>query len=157
MKILSLGPSKHFLFSKTSRRRLEDVFSVAISHLPQLLQDVVKMSSRHLRDIFVRQLPKISCHDVLEYKEYYAEDVFSTFSTRFYQDECLQGSILNSGSGLFHSIMTEEDKVLLRNICLTLKWGILFAFLEEYGLLILGKIHVNKTWRSVFQNFINEA
>ena len=64
-------PSKHFLFSKTSSRRLEDVFSITIFRLPRRLQDVFairlpKASSRRLQDVFARRL----------------QDLFKTFSKR---------------------------------------------------------------------------
>ena len=39
-------PNKHFLFSKTSSRRLEDVFRVTLF----VFQDVLKTSSRHVCD-----------------------------------------------------------------------------------------------------------
>ena len=41
---IKLYPSKHFLFSKTSSRRLEDVFSVTLF----VFQDVFKTSSRRI-------------------------------------------------------------------------------------------------------------
>ena len=50
------------------------------------------------------------------------------------------GAFCISELSLFHSIMTEGKKILVKNMCLTLKWGILFAFLVEYGLAGLGII-----------------
>ena len=41
-------PSKHFLFSKTSSRRLEDVFSVTLF----VFQDLLKTSLRRFQDVF---------------------------------------------------------------------------------------------------------
>ena len=65
-------PRKHFLFSKTSWRLFEDVFSVTIFHLTRHLQDdfktssrcvyktsskdVIKTSSRRLHNVFARRL-----------------------------------------------------------------------------------------------------
>ena len=34
-------------------------------------------------------------------------------------------------------MMTEENEVFGKKLCLTLEWGILFAFLAEYGLVNL--------------------
>ena len=36
-----------------------------------------------------------------------------------------------SGFSLFHSIVTDRKKVFLKKLCLTLKWGVLSAFLVE--------------------------
>ena len=47
------------------------------------------------------------------------------------------GTFWISGSSLFHSMMTDGKKVFLKKLCLTLKWGILFAFLVKYGLINL--------------------
>ena len=44
------------------------------------------------------------------------------------------------GSRLFHPIMTHGKKVFLKKLCLTLKWGILFVFLVEKGLVKFGII-----------------
>ena len=46
--ILCLSRRKHFLFSKTSWKCLEDVFSVTIFRLPRRLGDVFKSSSRRV-------------------------------------------------------------------------------------------------------------
>ena len=77
------SPSKHFLFSKTSWRRLEDVFSVTLF----VFQDVFKTSSR--------RVCKTSCNYVFKTswktKKCYTEDVFKTSSVRLHQDECLLG------------------------------------------------------------------
>ena len=59
-----------------------------------------------------------------------------------------------SGSSLFHSMMTDGKKVFLKKLCLTLKWGISFAFLVEYGLFNLGIILKRYFGRLVFQNFV---
>ena len=69
-------PSKHFLFSKTSPRHLEDVFSVKFFCLPRRHENFFKTSSRcvcktpyknfckmswrRLRDVFAIRLPKTS-------------------------------------------------------------------------------------------------
>ena len=47
-----LQPSKHFCFP----RSLQDVFSVTLF----VFQDILKTSSRHLQDVFVIRLPKMS-------------------------------------------------------------------------------------------------
>ena len=49
-------PSKYFLFSKTSSRRLEDVFSVTIFRFPRRLQDFFKTC---LQDVFRRRLQNV--------------------------------------------------------------------------------------------------
>ena len=49
-------PSKHFLFSKTSSRRLEGVFNVTLF----VFQDVFKTSLRRLPDVFAIRLPEMS-------------------------------------------------------------------------------------------------
>ena len=76
-------PSKHFLFSKTSSRRLEDVFRVALFRLPRRLQNVF---AKRLAIMSWRRL-----QDVLEHKKCYTEDIFKTSSVRLHQDECLLG------------------------------------------------------------------
>ena len=60
--------SKHFLFSKTSSRHLEDVFSVTFF----VFQDLFKTSSRRLQDVFAIRLPKTFSRHL--------QDVFKTFS-----------------------------------------------------------------------------
>ena len=65
--LVILPPSKHFLFTKMSSRRLEDIFA---RRLPRRFQDVFKTSSR--------RVCKTSC--------YY---VFKTSSVRLHQDKCL--------------------------------------------------------------------
>ena len=62
-----LYPTKHFLFSKTSSRRLEDVFSVTLF----VFQDVFKTSSRRFQDVFKTSWKTKKC---------YTEDVFKTSS-----------------------------------------------------------------------------
>ena len=52
----------------------------------------------------------------------------------------LGGAFSISGSSLFHSVMTDGKKVFLKKLYLTLKWGILFAFLADNGLVNLGII-----------------
>ena len=69
-------PSKHFLFSKTSSRRLEDVFCVTLF----VFQDVLKTSLRRLQDVFAIHLPKTSSRRF--------EDVFKTFSRRVCKTSC---------------------------------------------------------------------
>ena len=49
-------PSKHFLLSKTSSRRLQDVFSVTLF----VFQDLLKTSWRRLEDVFAIIFPKRS-------------------------------------------------------------------------------------------------
>ena len=41
---------------------------------------------------------------------------------------------------MFHSIITDREKVFSKKLCLTLELGILFAFFVEYGLVNLGII-----------------
>ena len=68
---LQFVPSKHFLFSKTSWRRLEEVFSVTILHLP-----------RRLQDVFARPLPKMSSRLLQDAFKTSSQGVFKTFSRR---------------------------------------------------------------------------
>ena len=102
-------PSKHFLFSKTSSRRLEDVFSVTLFVFQDVFktssrrfQDVFKTSSkassRRLQDVFVKRLAIMSSRrlqDVFKTpwktKKCYTEDVFKTSSVCLHQGECLLG------------------------------------------------------------------
>ena len=114
------SPSKHFLFSKTSSRRLEDAFSVT----PFVFQDLLKTSWRSLQDLFAIRLPKMfsrrlqvafktssrrvcktSCNYVFKTsrktKKCYIEDVLKT-SVRLHQNECL----LDSEKGHVHKIWT---------------------------------------------------
>ena len=50
------------------------------------------------------------------------------------------GAFWISGSCLFHLMITDGRKVFLNILCLTLKWGMLYALLVEYGLINLGII-----------------
>ena len=76
-------PSKHFLFSKTSSRRLEDVFRVALFRLPRRLQNVFQnVLQLCLGDVFKTSWKTKKC---------YTEDIFKTSSVRLHQDECLLG------------------------------------------------------------------
>ena len=71
-------PSKHFLFSKTSSRCLEDVFRVALFRLPRRLQNVF---AKRLAIMSWRRL-----QDVLEDKKMlhwrHLQDIFCTSSPR---------------------------------------------------------------------------
>ena len=71
-------PSKHFLFSKTSSRRLQDVFRVALFRLPRRLQNVF---AKRLAIMSWRRL-----QDVLEDKKMlhwrHLQDIFCTSSPR---------------------------------------------------------------------------
>ena len=85
-------PSKHFLFSKTSWRRLEDVFRVTLFVFQDLFKTssrrICNTSSRHFQDVFKtssktssRRVCKTSCNYV-----------FKTSSRRLgRQNECLLG------------------------------------------------------------------
>ena len=94
-------PSKHFLFSKTSSRRLQDVFSVTLFVFQDVflkcLQDVFKTSprrlARRLQDVFktcLQDVLQLCLQDVLEDKKNVTlkttsrriQDVFSTSSPR---------------------------------------------------------------------------
>ena len=65
-------PSKYFLFSKTSSRRLEDVFSITLFRLPRRLEDVFKT---YLQYVFQKRLQGVF--------KMSSQDVFKTFSRRF--------------------------------------------------------------------------
>ena len=71
-------PSKHFLFSKTSSRCLEDIFRVALFRLPRRLQNVF---AKRLAIMSWRRL-----QDVLEDKKMlhwrHLQDIFCTSSPR---------------------------------------------------------------------------
>ena len=69
-------PSKHFLFSKTSSRRLQDVFRDVFK---TCLQNVLQLC---LQDVFKTSWKTKKC---------YTEDIFKTSSVRLHQDECLLG------------------------------------------------------------------
>ena len=78
--------SKRFLFSKTSSRHLEDVFSVTIFYFPRRLQDIFKASSRCLQCIFsgpLHEVFKTSSQDDLKtfssFLQDVSQDVFKTF------------------------------------------------------------------------------
>ena len=66
--LVILPPSKHFLFTKMSSRRLEDVFNVTLfvfqdvlkTYLQDVFQDVFKTSLRRLQDVFARRLAIMS-------------------------------------------------------------------------------------------------
>ena len=91
MVLKILFPSKHFLFSNTSCRHLEDVFSVTLF----VFQDLLKTSSRRLQDVFktsLRRVCKTSCNYVFKMfwkTKSVTQDVFKTPSVRLHQDECL--------------------------------------------------------------------
>ena len=82
--------SKHFLFSKTSWRRLENVFSVTIF-------DLSKTSSRRLQNVFARRL----------------KDVFKTSSVSLHQDECLLGSYLKMHVEFTSNINQNQELYLI--------------------------------------------
>ena len=65
-------PTKHFLFSKTSSRRLEDVFSITLF----VFQDLLKTSWRRLQDVFAIRLPKMSSR-LLQESSRRLQDVFA--------------------------------------------------------------------------------
>ena len=67
-------PSKHFLFFKTSSRRLEDVFSVTLF----VFQDVFKTCLQEVLQLCLQDVFKTSWKT----KKCYTEDVFSTSSAR---------------------------------------------------------------------------
>ena len=78
-------PSKHFLFSKTSSRRLEDVFSVTLF----VFQDVFKTSSRRVCKTSCNYVFKASSRRLgrqknvtLKTSSRRLQDVFSTSSPR---------------------------------------------------------------------------
>ena len=78
-------PSKHFLFSKTSWRRLEDVFSVTLFVFQDALKTYLQyVFVKRLQDVFKtssRRICKTSCNYV-----------FKTSSRRLgRQNECLLG------------------------------------------------------------------
>ena len=111
IKIKQNLPTKHFLFSKTPSRRLEDVFSVTLF----VFQDLLKTSSRRLQDVFAIRLPKMSSRrlqDVFAKRlaimssrrlqvvfktswktiKYYTVTL-KTSSVRLHHDECLLGRL----------------------------------------------------------------
>ena len=77
---LKKNPSKHFLFSKTSWIRLEDVFSVTFFHLPRRLQDVFKGSSRRVFKTSSKDVFKTSSRRLQNVFARRLQDVFKTSS-----------------------------------------------------------------------------
>ena len=108
---VNLIPSKHFLFSKTFSRRLEDVFSVTLF----VFQDVF---NTYLQYVFLKRLQdvfKTCLQDVLQLclqdafktswktKKCYTEDVFSTSSPRrMFAGLCSKSSTLNVTKNKYH-------------------------------------------------------
>ena len=66
VEIYHFLPSKHLVFSKTSSRRFENVFSVTIFRLPKSLEEICNTSSKNVIKTSYRRL----------------QDVFKTFSRR---------------------------------------------------------------------------
>ena len=58
-------------------------------------------------------------------------------------------------SSLFHSITTKRKKEFRKELCFTLKWGILLAFLVLYGLAEVGII-LNKYFEDWFLNILKK-
>ena len=74
----SILKCKHFLFSKTSRRRLQDVFSV--THF--VFQDLFKTSSRRVCKTSCSYVFKTSSRRLERQKKCYTEDVLKMSSIR---------------------------------------------------------------------------
>ena len=96
-----INPSKHFLFSKTSWRRLQrNTF-----RFPRPLEDVFKTYLQYvflkcLQDVFktcLQDVLQLCLQDVLEDKKMLhwrrLEEALKTSSVRLHQDECLLGCL----------------------------------------------------------------
>ena len=66
-------PWKHFLFSKTFSRLLEDVFSATLF----VFQDLLKTYSRRIQDVFAIRLPKTSSRRLPKTSSRRLQDVFA--------------------------------------------------------------------------------
>ena len=66
-------PCKHFLFSKTFSRLLEDVFSATLF----VFQDLLKTYSRRIQDVFAIRLPKTSSRRLPKTSSRRLQDVFA--------------------------------------------------------------------------------
>ena len=91
-------PSKHFLFSKTSSRRLQDVFSVTIFCFTRRLQDFFKTYFQYAFKTFSRRL-QAAFQDVL--KTCFQDAFFKMFSRRLQKDVlqlCLEDVFKTSSS-----------------------------------------------------------
>ena len=139
---------KHFLFSKTSWRRLEDVFSVTIFHLPRRLQDVFarslpKTPSRRLQDIF-----KTSSQDVFKKFLRPFQDVFQgvfkmssrrickTSSSRRLQEDVLQlclEDVLKTKRQKNVTLKTSSRCLQYILIKTTVCWDIIYIFFQQRG------------------------
>ena len=78
---------QHFSSSKTSWRRLQDVFAI---RLPKHLQDFFRASSRRLQDTFARRLSIMSSRRIVRQNNV----TLKTSSVRLHQDKCLLGWII---------------------------------------------------------------
>ena len=99
----SILKCKHFLFSKTSRRRLQDVLQRNIFRLLRPLQDVFKTFSRRLQDIFKtssRRLQNIF------------QDVFKTSSRRVCKTSC--SYVFKKSSRRLQGALKDKKNVTLK-------------------------------------------
>ena len=91
-------PSKYFLFSKTSSRRLQDFFSVT----SLVFEDVLKTSWRHICKTSSKNVFKTS-----------SQEIFKTFSRRLQDvlNTCLQHVFLKTSWRRFEDVL--KDKKML--------------------------------------------
>ena len=92
-------PLPHSVFQEVLKV-FQDFFSVTISHLTTLLQEVFKKRIQNVCKTSSRirfAITSWRClEDVLEDKKCYVEDVLKTSSAHLHQDECLLGKILKN-------------------------------------------------------------
>ena len=110
-------PSKHFLFSKTSWRRLEDVFSVTLF----VFQDVLKTSSRRLQDVFAIRLPKTSSRRLQDVFKTCLQDVLQlclqdVFKTSWKTKKCYTEDVFKTSSRRLQYVFTKT------NVCWGISW-----------------------------------
>ena len=118
------SPSKYFLFSKTSSRRLEDAFSVT----PFVFQDLLKTSSRHLQDLLAILLPKMFSRRLARR----LQDVFKTYLQDVLQ-LCLQDVFKTSLRRLGRQ----------KNVILKTCWRLQYVFTKANVCWIVQTAHKN--------------
>ena len=139
------SPSKHFLFSKTSLRRLEDVFSVTLF----VFQDVLKTSSRRICDtsslnVFKtssRRLPRrifLEDKKMLHWRR--LQDVSKTSSVRLHQDECLLGSILWKLNNVLNFSLKSDLFSISSGIIPYFALSIIFISTAEFKIVLVAEI-----------------
>ena len=102
--------SKQFLFSKTSSRSLQDVFSVTLF----VFQDLFKTSSRRLQDVFAIRLPKTSSRRLQDIFKTCLQDVLQlylqdVFKTSWKTNKCYTEDVLKTSSRCLQYVFTKTN------------------------------------------------